>query len=38
VDGATGNPVVNYGRWLAPVVGAVIWPILSAMLSRMRER
>jgi rod shape-determining protein MreD len=38
VDGATGNPVVNYGRWLAPLVGAVIWPILSATLSRMRER
>ena len=38
IDGATGNPVVNYGRWLAPVIGAVIWPILSATLSRARER
>ncbi len=38
VDGATGNPVVNYGRWLAPVVGAVIWPLLSATLNRARER
>lgn len=38
IDGATGNPVVNYGRWLAPVIGAAIWPILSATLSRARER
>jgi rod shape-determining protein MreD len=38
VDGATGNPVVNYGRWLAPVVGGAIWPLLSATLNRARER
>jgi rod shape-determining protein MreD len=38
IDGATGNPVVNYGRWLAPVIGGVLWPILSAALSRARER
>jgi hypothetical protein len=30
--------VVNYGRWLAPVIGGVLWPILSATLSRARER
>jgi rod shape-determining protein MreD len=38
VDGATGNPVTNFGRWLAPVVGAVIWPFLTGGLSRVRER
>jgi rod shape-determining protein MreD len=38
VDGATGNPVVNYGRWLAPVVGGLLWPLLSAALNRARER
>jgi cell shape-determining protein MreD len=38
VDGATGNPVVNYVRWLAPLIGAVIWPILSATLSRAGKR
>jgi rod shape-determining protein MreD len=38
VDGATGNPVVNYGRWLAPVIGGAIWPILAGTLSRARER
>jgi rod shape-determining protein MreD len=38
VDGATGNPVTSFGRWLAPVVGAVIWPLLAGTLSRLRER
>lgn len=38
VDGATGNPVTNFGRWLAPVVGAVIWPVVAEILSRLHER
>ena len=38
VDGATGNPVTSFGRWLAPVIGAAIWPLLAGMLSRLRER
>jgi rod shape-determining protein MreD len=38
VDGATGNPVTSFGRWLAPVVGAIIWPLLAGTLSRLRER
>jgi rod shape-determining protein MreD len=38
IDGATGNPVVNFARWLAPIVGAVFWPVVSGLLSRVRER
>jgi len=38
VDGATGNPVTNFARWLAPVVGAIIWPFLAATLARLHER
>jgi rod shape-determining protein MreD len=38
VDGATGNPVTNFSRWLAPLVGAAIWPLLMGTLGRMRER
>lgn len=38
VDGATGNPVTNFGRWLAPVVGAIIWPVLTSVLARLHER
>jgi len=38
VDGATGNPVTSFSRWLAPFIGAVIWPLLAGALSRLRER
>ncbi len=38
VDGATGYPVTSMGRWLAPVVGALIWPLLADILSRLHER
>ena len=38
VDGATGNPVTAFSRWLAPVVGALIWPLLAGTLSRSHDR
>jgi rod shape-determining protein MreD len=38
VDGATGNPVTTFGRWLAPVIGALLWPLLASTLSRLHER
>jgi rod shape-determining protein MreD len=38
VDGATGNPVTSFGRWLSPVIGAAIWPLLTGTLGRYRER
>lgn len=38
IDGATGNPVTSFGRWLAPVTGAMIWPLLVSLLSRANER
>ena len=38
VDGATGNPVTTFGRWLAPVIGALLWPLLVGLLSRLHER
>jgi rod shape-determining protein MreD len=36
IDGATGNPVVNFARWLTPVIGGVLWPLLAGILSRVR--
>jgi rod shape-determining protein MreD len=38
IDGATGNPVTTLSRWLAPVIGAVIWPIMVGVLSKLHER
>ncbi len=37
IDGATGNPVTSFGRWLAPVIGALIWPFMVRALSRLHE-
>lgn len=38
VDGATGNPVTSFSRWLAPVIGGLIWPLLAGTLSRSQDR
>ena len=38
IDGATGNPVTNFARWLSPVIGALVWPPMVATLSRLHER
>ena len=38
VDGATGNPVTSFSRWLAPLTGALIWPVLAGALSSSHER
>jgi rod shape-determining protein MreD len=38
VDGATGNPVTSFGRWLAPFIGALLWPLLVSAFSNLRER
>ena len=38
VDGATGNPVTTFGRWLAPVIGAALWPLLIGAMGSLRER
>ncbi len=38
IDGATGNPVTTFGRWLAPILSALIWPLLVGTLSRLHER
>jgi rod shape-determining protein MreD len=38
IDGATGNPVTTFSRWLAPVIGALLWPMLVALLGKLHER
>ena len=38
VDGATGNPVTAFSRWLAPIVGALLWPVLTSMMGKVHER
>lgn len=38
IDGATGNPVTTFSRWLAPLIGAIMWPIVGGLLSKLNER
>lgn len=38
IDGATGNPVTAFSRWLAPLLGALIWPAIASLLSKTHER
>jgi rod shape-determining protein MreD len=38
VDGATGNPVTNFSRWLAPIIGALLWPVLISVMGKVHER
>ena len=38
IDGATGNPVTSFGRWLAPLIGTLLWPPLAGILHRLHER
>ncbi|GAC1304159.1 MAG: rod shape-determining protein MreD [Steroidobacteraceae bacterium] len=38
IDGATGNPVTTFSRWLAPGIGGLVWPLLSGGLSRLHDR
>jgi len=37
IDGVTGNAVTSLGRWLAPLIGALLWPLTVGTLSRLRE-
>jgi rod shape-determining protein MreD len=38
IDGATGYPVNTWVRWLAPIIGALLWPITAGILSRLHAR
>src|SRR5271154_3674878 len=38
VDGATGNPVTTFSRWLAPFIGALLWPPLVNAFGNVRGR
>ena len=38
VDGATGNPVTTFSRWFAPIIGALLWPVLISVMGKVHER
>jgi rod shape-determining protein MreD len=38
IDGIAGNPPVGYARWTQMLTGAVLWPLVMALMDRIRER
>lgn len=38
IDGVAGNQPAGYARWTQVVIGAVLWPLVMAMMDRLRER
>lgn len=38
IDGVAGNPPVGLSRWTQVMTGAILWPIVMAIMDRVRER
>jgi rod shape-determining protein MreD len=38
IDGIAGNPAVGYARWTQALTGAILWPVVMAVMDRIRER
>jgi rod shape-determining protein MreD len=36
IDGFTGNPPAGIGPWVRALIGTLIWPVLMAILDRIR--
>ncbi len=37
IDGWTGHPITTPLRWIHTLIGALIWPLVTAVLDRVRE-
>lgn len=38
IDGVAGNPGQGWARWTQALTGAVLWPLVMALMDRIRER
>lgn len=38
IDGVTGHPLTNWGRWLPALAGAAFWPVISGLYGRLLVR
>jgi len=38
IDGVAGNPPMGFARWTQVLTGAVLWPVIMAIMDRVRER
>lgn len=38
IDGVTGHPVTDWGRWVPVLTSAAIWPVVSGLYGRLLVR
>lgn len=38
IDGVAGNPPIGFARWTQVLTGAILWPVVMAIMDRIRER
>ena len=38
IDGVAGNPPAGITRWTQVLAGAILWPVVMALMDRVRER
>ncbi len=38
IDGVAGNPPAGPGRWTQVLAGGILWPVVMAIMDRVRER
>jgi rod shape-determining protein MreD len=38
IDGVVGNPPAGVARWTQVLAGAILWPLVMALMDRARER
>jgi len=38
IDGVAGNPPMGFARWTQVLTAAVLWPLIMAVMDRVRER
>jgi rod shape-determining protein MreD len=38
IDGVTGHPVTDWGRWLRVLTGAALWPLIAGLYGRWLAR
>jgi rod shape-determining protein MreD len=38
IDGVAGNPSPGFARWTQAVSGGILWPVVMAIMDRIRER
>jgi rod shape-determining protein MreD len=38
IDGATGHALTDWRRWITPLAGALLWPVVAGLLGRAYQR